>query len=1118
MCTCRVRPADSAEFELSTARVGHPGRIGLLRRFDRIGLIGLVGLIVPLAGCGGDDRPCERYFGSVCGLLRSSHSLALVADDAVAVDLDGDGQLEHVLLDRYSGGIGVLSSGGHLHSQSIGAVRGIAGGDFDGDGRSEIALAVDDPPRIKLLRWQGEVFEVGEQILLSADVLDLAAADLDNDGLDEVIIAHPEAVAVVRIVEQKVQEYPVGRTLVALDLADLDGDDALDLALVDFEGEALELLRGDGAGGFSSMASVPLGQAPEDLDLADINSDGAIDVVVRSRIVPAVWTVYGDGSGGFAAPILLEIGDQLDVGRGLLAIPAGESGLFGIATPGQLMRVAVSDGGPQPIAQANVVSNIQGQVLRDGFVAANGVFYEFEVQEGPNLAVIQELPSATAIAAGDLDGDGFAELLTVNRDDPELCTMNLRRGGPGGLDEQAQPLELSFGPALESGLGECPGYLKIIDINDDGLADLLATGGSQDEFWLQIAYGVGDQIFEPGLPLLFENLGKQDPTAIHLASGWMFVFLQNGDLGALTVNLDLQGELHPGSRLASDRHLWAAAAGDINGDLEEDLLLLSGGEERAVEVFLGGESGLTTGPVISQEELGLPIDGALLVDLTLVDLDEDGRAEVVLASAKPRYLNNSIHSIVNTPFNAKILVVSDLATSPQVVEVWQQGSFYGSELFALDVDGDGILDLARWSSYGLSVLKRGIDGYSETKELQAGRVQISDFADFDGDGSREIVGAGGGFGTSGETRIIDSLDVALPAATRYRALPSRRIGGEIREVLVAHGDFDGDHQQDVAMTVDGFGPRLLTTAWGDGGKFESATHSELLSAFVGSLAAADIDGDGRDELVVAEFGANQGYSLRIFAWQDHEWRLSGEALGTSRGPSHGLVIDDLDGDGVADMALSATVGDEAIDICIKYGRVDGGGSIVFDSSETVALSFEIAPEPALPGQALEQVLQSADLDGDGRPELLFSGGEGRTVLFWNDGGRRFQGQELPEAAAWITAIGKLVEIRGHELFQVPYYNRHRGEGARIFDNSSIGSWIYGVGDCNGDGREDLVTGGEDFFRLWLTIDRSFVRFEGFSSGYYVGQGVRCADINDDRIPDLTSVYDNGISTWVSEAE
>ncbi|HFE46471.1 MAG TPA: VCBS repeat-containing protein, partial [Nannocystis exedens] len=231
------------------------------------------------------------------------------------------------------------------------------------------------------------------------------------------------------------------------------------------------------------------------------------------------------------------------------------------------------------------------------------------------------------------------------------------------------------------------------------------------------------------------------------------------------------------------------------------------------------------------------------------------------------------------------------------------------------------------------------------------------------------------------------------------------------------------------------------------------------------------------------------------------------------------VIDDLDGDGIEDLAIGTTSGSTAtensISIYIHYGRVGDDGSIVFDSSVTVPLALEAVQEASL-GELPEAVLQSADLDGDGRPDLLLSAGEGSSALFWNDGERRFQGRELPSRAAWITALGELVELRGDQLVQVPYYGRHRGEGARIAEKTPLGASLYGVGDCNGDGREDLAVAAGDFFALWLAIDRSFVRFERDSSVYTVGQGVHCTDINEDEIPDIICVYDNGIKTWVSE--
>ena len=62
-------------------------------------------------------------------------------------------------------------------------------------------------------------------------------------------------------------------------LEDLDGDSIVDLAGTSGGSGRIELLLGDGAGGFAEGWSRPIDNIPDEVIVADVNDDGAPDIV-----------------------------------------------------------------------------------------------------------------------------------------------------------------------------------------------------------------------------------------------------------------------------------------------------------------------------------------------------------------------------------------------------------------------------------------------------------------------------------------------------------------------------------------------------------------------------------------------------------------------------------------------------------------------------------------------------------------------------------------------------------------------------------------------------------------------------------------------------------------------
>jgi hypothetical protein len=296
-------------------------------------------------------------------------------------------------------------------------------------------------------------------------------------------------------------------------------------------------------------------------------------------------------------------------------------------------------------------------------------------------------------------------------------------------------------------------------------------------------------------------------------------------------------------------------------------------------------------------------------------------------------------------------------------------------LTAADLDGDGDIDLAvsQRSNDSVSVLlNNGHGAFAAPATYAAGDVPTGiASADFDGDGDVDLA--------TGNRRSDDVSVFFNDGRGAFAA--QRRYGAVEWPFNLVSADFDGDGRPDLAAathTLANPGVVGLNTVHGvsvflnrGDGAFSAPIRSPQVGPHLGSLTAADFDGDGDIDLAVPQGGKNTLLSI-----------LFNEGNGTFAAPVDCAVANnphyptsaDLDGDGDPDLAVvtiplgQARATDNSVWVLLNQG----GGTFA------AAVDYPVGNNP-------EQVT-AADFDGDGDWDLAVPNAADGNVSFLRNHG------------------------------------------------------------------------------------------------------------------------------------
>lgn len=340
------------------------------------------------------------------------------------------------------------------------------------------------------------------------------------------------------------------------------------------------------------------------------------------------------------------------------------------------------------------------------------------------------------------------------------------------------------------------------------------------------------------------------------------------------------------------------------------------------------------------------------------------------------------------------------------------------------------------------------------------------------------------------------------------AIPGLGCGSELGALSVQLGNGDGTFQSAVIYNTGGFAAHSVTTADvnGDGrpdalianfdmsrvavllgkgdGTFEGGSQYDSGGFGASSVAVADVNGDGKPDMVVANFNCATGFTgcednpvgvIGVLLGNGDGTFRSAVAYGTGGYHSFSVAVTDVNEDGKPDLLVT----NECVTLdCVNGISGIGGVSVLLGGGDG---TFQPAVSYASGGLNAHS-LTAADVNGDGKPDLLIANQFGSTS---QSGG----------------SVGVLMGI-GDGTFAavVPY------------DSGGFGASSVALADVNGDGKLDMLVanscGGScqssdgSVGVLLGNGDGTFQSPVTYDSGGVEAGSVVAADLNGDGKPDL----------------
>ncbi len=617
--------------------------------------------------------------------------------DVTVADVNGDGLPDIIVSNSNDGTVSVLlnttAPGATVPSfatqQTFAAGNspvGLTVADLNGDGKPDV-IVVNDTSDLTLSMLVNTTapgsatasFAAPQNLATAEAPVSVIAADINGDGKPDLIVANsgsnslsvevnftPPGATTLEFSNR--QDFATGNQPVSVTTADVNGDGHPDLITANNADNTVSVLLnttapGSGIASFATQQTFATGIAPNWVIATDVNGDGKPDLITANVGDNTVSVLLNATAPGAATP---SFATQHTFGTGRTPVSVTAADLNGDGKP-DFMVANLSD---------NTVS-----VLLNTMPAPATTF------DGNSFATHQDFTAGSrpsSVTTADINGDGLPDLIVANTSRADTVSVLLNNTSPGA----ATP---SFATPQSFATGVNPESVTAIDVNGDGLPDLIVTNGdntvsvllnttasgaSTPSFAAQQTFATGSNpisltaadVNGDGLPdLIVANQGNGGGNTVS-------VLLNTTAPGATTPSFATQQTFATGNSPES------VTVADVNGDGKPDLIVANE-NDNTVSVLLNNTApGATTPSFASQQTFAT---GSRPYSVTAADVNGDGMPDLIVTSSD----DDTVSVLLNT--------TTPGATTPSFAAQQTFAASLGSptSVTAVDVNGDGKSDL-----------------------------------------------------------------------------------------------------------------------------------------------------------------------------------------------------------------------------------------------------------------------------------------------------------------------------------------------------------------------------------------------------------------------------------------
>jgi len=1048
-------------------------------------------------------------------------------------DIDGDGKPEIVATNSGAASFSVFqnTSTGGLLSFAPKADFTTGNGpynvtvrDIDGDGKADVAVTNQTSNTISVLRntsVAGTIsFAAKTDFATGFTPRGIAAGDIDGDGKADIATGNiglsnisvlrntstPGTISFAARLDFALA--PLAQTE-QLAIADLNGDGKPDIAVPDpYNGNLqINVFRNTSVTGTISFATrffynTGTGSAPKNVVAGDIDGDGRPDmgvvctgnskVSVFRNIAPPVINNF--------SPVTATAGASVTITGYNFKNTAGENTVFFGAAKATVTAAANTT---LTVTVPNGATHLPISVTADGLTGHAKLPFALTFTGGDSIIANSfkartlggGISNGTDIVMADFDGDGKNDVVTHNYANSTLTAFR-NFSSPGNISFSSGAIVTNFSQMVGLAAG---------DLNGDGKPELISAGGTNN------------------IVTVYQNTSS---VAITFATG-------------ITTGVSAEST--------------AAFVADLNDDGRPEVVVDTKGYIVVLPNTTTGTGTLSFGTPVLYNKVDFRDR------LAVADFDGDGKVDFVSGQSVMR--NTSANGVISfgTLTNFAPVIISD---------------FY----VTADFNGDGKPDLAELFSN-----ERKVRFYANTSTtgnisfaLQAGTYKTGAYpvkmaaADLNGDSKPDIA-------VCSLEQDAMSLFANATTGTAIQFIPKVDYAAGHWPSGTALGDLDGDAKPDMVVAnwkentfsvlqfgLDAVPPGIpavssFTPASGpvgssitiNGSNFGTSINDNIVffggvkatvtSASAGSLTVKIPTGAANNKLFsVTNAAGLTGYSLKPFrvTFPGAAPAFNAASFDTAKifpasTDPRGLCMGDLDGDGKNDVAL-ANAGSNSVSV---FRNNSIPGSVAFDARADIAAG------------ASPKACTIADLNADGKPELLVANSDDNTVSV-------FRNTSTPGAISFAPAVlcytdtsgfGNPLALLVHDLdgdgkpdlavananstYCTFFRNSTAVAGgpvsfdAKVSYNGGYSPNILAVCDLDKNGKPDIVAGNEGQNQLFVLSNTStvgtisFARGENFSPNSSFGMsGIVVTDVDENNSFDFAfATANNGLSQMLNQS-